>query len=71
MKAFVGVSSGQDGVLALYKALTETDDDIYAINVQHKTLYGLNDIEYHNPYRTRIIDWLRKNCREFVSTKLF
>ena len=66
MKAFVGVSSGQDGVLALYKALTETDDDIYAINVQHKTLYGLNDIEYHNPYRTRIIDWLRKNCREFV-----
>ena len=42
MKAFVGISSGQDGVLALYKALTETDDDIYAINVQHKQIYAKN-----------------------------
>ena len=38
MKAFVGFSSGQDAVLALYKTLTETDYDVYAINVQHKMI---------------------------------
>ena len=66
MKAFIGFSSGQDGVLALYKALTETDDDIYAINVQHKKMYAKNDIKYHEHYRKDIINWLKENCREFV-----
>jgi len=66
MKAFVTVSSGQDGMLALYKTLTETDDDVYAINVQARTSFGINNIKYHDSYRVESINWLRKNCRKFV-----
>ena len=42
MKAFIGFSSGQDGVLALYKTLTETDYDVYAINI-HATAFATDD----------------------------
>lgn len=66
MKAFIGFSSGQDGVLTLYKTLTETDYDVYAINIQHKKIYAKNDVKYHEHYRKNIINWLRKNCRDFV-----
>ena len=66
MKAFLGFSSGQDGVLALYKTLTETDYDVCAINVQHKKIYAKNDIKYHEHYRKNIINWLRENCRDFI-----
>lgn len=66
MKAFIGISSGQDGLLALYKTLTETDDDVYAINVQLRTSYAINNINYHDSYRVDSINWLRKNCRNFV-----
>ena len=66
MKAFIGFSSGQDGVLALYKTLTETDYDVYAINIQHKKIYAKNDIKYNEQYRIDIINWLKENCRDFV-----
>ena len=66
MKAFVGISSGQDGLLALYKTLTETDYEVYAINVQTRTTYAINNINYHDSYRVESINWLRKNCRKFV-----
>jgi len=66
MKAFLGFSSGQDGVLALYKTLNETDYDVYAINVQHKQIFAKNNIKYHEPYRIDIINWLKESCRDFV-----
>ena len=66
MRAFVGISSGQDSALVLYKMLTETDHEVYAINVQHRKIYSRNDIRYHQFYRENVVNWLKDNCRDFV-----
>jgi hypothetical protein len=65
MKKVVFISSGQDGLYCLYKALSETTDDVHAINIHQQYNYSKAEIEYTKYYMDNCVEWLQQNVRDF------
>ena len=65
MKKVTFISCGQDGLYCLYKALSETTDDVHAINIHQQYNYSKAEIEYTKYYMDNCVKWLQQNVRDF------
>lgn len=68
MKKVIFISSGQDSLYCLHKALSETDDDVHAINISQQYNFSKVEIEYTRNYMNNSVEWLQQNVRDFKFT---
>ena len=68
MKKVICISSGQDSLYCLHKALSETDDDVHAINISQQYNFSKVEIEYTRNHMNNSVEWLQQNVRDFKFT---